>query len=147
MNRVDLVGRLTKDPELRYTDSDLAVCSFTIAVKRQFKNENGEYVADFILCKAFKKRAETIKEYCKKGDLVGVEGRIQTGSYEKDGQTHFTTEIMADNVHFLSTNTNISKEEKNAGNGAQNDSNDGLDDEVFRQFGESIEINDEDIAF
>ena len=146
MNRVELIGRLTKDPELRYTEKDLATCTFTIAVHRPFKNsETGEYDADFILCKAFKKRAETISKYCKKGDLVGVEGSIRTGSYENDkGDRVYTTEIVADNVSFLSPNTNTSKEEKQVENEPKNDD---LSDEVFAQFGESIEISDDEIAF
>lgn len=112
MNRIELIGRLTKDPELRYTGNNLAICNFTIAVHRPFKNESGEYEADFILCKAFKKRGETINQYCKKGDLIGIEGSIRTGSYEKDGQKMYSTEIMVDNVQFLSPNTNTPSNEK-----------------------------------
>ena len=145
MNRVSLIGRLTKDPELRTNDKGLDIASFTIAVHRPFKNENGDYEADFILCKAFKKRAETIHKYCKKGDMLGVEGSIRTGSYEKeDGSRVYTSEIMADNVEFLTPNNNTPKEEKQAEIEPKKDD---LSDEVFAQFGESIEISDDDIAF
>lgn len=146
MNRVELIGRLTRDPELRYTNNNLAVCSFSIAVHRPFKNEEtGDYDVDYIMCKSFKKRGETISKYCKKGDLVGVEGSIRTGSYENDkGDKVYTTDIMVENIHFLSPKSNNQTEEKQAEIEPKKDD---LSDEVFAQFGESIEISDDDIAF
>lgn len=111
INRVVLVGRLTKDPELRYTPSGVAVVRFTIAVNRQFTGQNGEKEADFINCVAWRKQAENLANYQRKGNLIGVEGRIQTGSYEgQDGKRVFTTEVVADTIQFL--------EPRNAGGGA-----------------------------
>ena len=98
MNRVELVGRITRDPELRYTSSNIASVRFTLAVNRNFTNQNGEREADFINCVAWRNQAENIKKYVSKGSLVSVEGRIQTGSYEKDGQRIYTTDVVADNV-------------------------------------------------
>src|SRR5699024_4367682 len=88
MNNVSLLGRLTKDVELRYSQSGTAVANFTLAVNRQFKNQNGEREADFIRTLAFGKTAEVIAQYVKKGQQLAVEGRIQTGSYENnEGKT------------------------------------------------------------
>ena len=102
MNTVNLVGRLTKDPELKYTATGMAICKFTLAVNRDFTNQNGEREADFINCTAFKKTAENLANYQKKGSQIGVVGRIQTGSYEgQDGKRVFTTDVMVDRVEFL----------------------------------------------
>jgi len=101
MNQTNLIGRLTADPELKYTQSGTAVSKFTIAVDRQFKNASGERETDFIRCVAFKKTAEIIAQYQKKGNQIGVSGRIQTGSYDKDGVRHYTTDILVDNFTFL----------------------------------------------
>jgi single-strand DNA-binding protein len=102
INRVVLVGRLTKDVELRYTPSGVAVAKFTIAVNRPFNNTSGEKEADFINVTVWRKPAENSANYLKKGSLAGVEGRIQTGSYEgTDGKRVYTTEVVADSVQFL----------------------------------------------
>lgn len=101
INRFVGVGRLTKDPELKYTQGGIAVCRFTLACNRPFKGQDGNNEADFINCVAWRKQAENVANYLHKGSLAGVEGRIQTGSYEKDGQRVFTTEIVADSVQFL----------------------------------------------
>ena len=102
INRVVLVGRLTKDPELRYTPSGLAVVRFTIAVNRQFSNQSGEKEADFINCVAWRKQAENLANFQRKGNLIGVEGRIQTGSFEgQDGKRVYTTDVVADSIQFL----------------------------------------------
>lgn len=108
INAVVLVGRLTRDPELKYTQSGLAYLRFILAVNRRTKN--GEQEADFITCVAWRKQAENMANYLSKGSLVGVEGRIQTGNYEKDGQRIYTTDVIVNNVQFLesrrdSTNT------------------------------------------
>ena len=147
MNNVNLIGRLVKNPELRYNKSNIAIASFTIAINRQFKNENGEYETDFIFCKAFNKRAETISKYCKKGDLIGIEGSIRTGSYEKDDKKHYTTEISVNSVHFLSNNTNSQEKEKQAETGAKNKPEGQTSEEVYAEFGDSIEIDDSELAF
>lgn len=102
INRVVLVGRLTKDPELRYTPSGVAVCRFTLAVNRQFSNQQGERQADFINVLTWRKQAENVANYLHKGSLAGLEGRIQTGSYDgQDGKKVFTVEVVADSVQFL----------------------------------------------
>lgn len=97
MNRVDIVGRVVRDIEVRYTQSGHAVTGFTVAVSRRKKVDG----ADFITCVAWGKTAELMGQYVKKGDRIGVSGRIQTGSYEKDGVTHYTTDVYADEVEFL----------------------------------------------
>ncbi|MGE7951912.1 single-stranded DNA-binding protein [Lysinibacillus xylanilyticus] len=102
INRVVLVGRLTKDPELRYTPNGIASCRFTVAVNRTFKGQNGEPEADFISCVAWRKQAENLANFMKKGNLIGLEGRIQTGSYEgQDGKRVYTTDVVADSIQFL----------------------------------------------
>lgn len=102
INRVVLVGRLTKDPELRYTPNGIAVARFTLAVNRTFSSQSGEREADFINCVVWRKQAENTANFLKKGSLAGVEGRIQTGSYEgQDGKRVYTTEVVADSVQFL----------------------------------------------
>lgn len=105
MNKVILIGRLTKDSELRYTESEMAICSFSLAVDKDFKKDE----ADFINCKAFSKLGETINKYTKKGDLMAVCGRINTSSYEKNGEKRYTTDVIVDNIKFLQTK----KEEDN----------------------------------
>lgn len=101
MNTVILIGRLTKDCELKYTANETPVATFSIAVNRDYKNDKGEYEADFINCKVFGSIAETVSKYSKKGDLLGVSGRIQTGSYEKDGHKVYTTEVICKKITFL----------------------------------------------
>ncbi|RHW36121.1 single-stranded DNA-binding protein [Lysinibacillus yapensis] len=111
INRVVLVGRLTKDPELRYTPSGVPMTRFTVAVNRTFSNQQGEREADFIGCVAWRKQAENLANFMKKGSLIGVEGRIQTGSFEgQDGKRVYTTDVVADSVQFL--------EPRNSGSGA-----------------------------
>ena len=102
MNKAFIIGRNTKDIELRQTTSGTSAVEFSIAVKRSFKNANGEYEADFFNCVAFSKLAETISRYVKKGDQVAIEGRLQTRSYtNKEGRKINVTEIIVENVEFL----------------------------------------------
>ncbi len=102
MNRVVLVGRLTKDPDLRYTPSGVAVATFTLAVNRTFTNQQGEREADFINCVIWRKPAENVANFLKKGSLAGVDGRIQTRSYDgQDGKRVYVTEVLAESVQFL----------------------------------------------
>lgn len=154
MNKVILIGRVTRDPELRYTASNIPSTRFTIAVNRPFQNQNGEREADFINVVVWRKQAENVKKYVSKGSLIAVEGRIQTGSYEKDGQRVYTTDVVADNVQFLeskSQSQNRIEEEANVtpADFAFNNSTQTTDmsEEVFADFGDSIEISDDDIAF
>lgn len=102
MNRVVLVGRLTKDPDFRITPNGVAVATFTLAVNRTFTNQQGEREADFIQCVVWRRQAENVANYLKKGNLAGVDGRIQTRNYEaQDGRRVYVTEVVADNVQFL----------------------------------------------
>lgn len=102
INRVVLVGRLTKDPELKYTQSGVAVTRFTLAVNRTFTNQQGQREADFINCVTWRKQAENTANFLRKGSLTGIEGRIQTSSFDgKDGNRVFMTEVVADSVQFL----------------------------------------------
>ena len=107
INRIVLVGRLTKDPELTYTPSGVAKATFTLAVNRTFSNSQGEREADFINCVVWRKPAENTANFLKKGHLAGVEGRLQTGSYEgQDGKRVYTTDVVADSVQFLEPRRN-----------------------------------------
>ena len=102
MNSICLVGRLTKDVELRYTPSNVAVATFTLAVNRTFKNENGEREADFINCVMWRQQAENLANWAKKGALIGISGRIQTRSYDnQQGQRVYVTEVVAENFQLL----------------------------------------------
>ena len=155
MNQFFVIGRLVKDPELRKTESGKNVANVTLAVPRSYKNPNGEYDTDYINCVLWKGVAESTASYCQKGDLVGVRGRIQTRNYEdKDGKRVYVTEVVADRVQFLDS--------RNAGNAVVSESHDvspldfqnnspmaetNISDDVFADFGSSIEISDDDIAF
>ena len=103
INRWIGVGRLTRDVDLKFTAQGLAVASFTVAINRPYKNQQtGEYDADFINCVAFRKLAENVANYTKKGDLIAVDGRIQTRSYEgNDGKRRYITEVICESVQFL----------------------------------------------
>ncbi|PKM80422.1 MAG: single-stranded DNA-binding protein [Firmicutes bacterium HGW-Firmicutes-14] len=103
LNRIVLIGRLTKDPELRYTPNGKAVAGFTLAVDRPFKNQQGEREADFINIVVWGNQAENSANYLAKGKLAAVDGRLQIRSYDgQDGQRRWVTEVVADNVRFLS---------------------------------------------
>lgn len=102
LNNVSLVGRLTKDVDLRYTPSNVAVATFTLAVNRTFKNENGDREADFINCVMWRQQAENLANWAKKGALIGVTGRIQTRSYDnQQGQRVYVTEVVAETFQLL----------------------------------------------
>ena len=111
INTVTLVGRLTKDPELRYTQTGKGVATFTLAVTRPFKNQNGDYEADFINCQAWGRAAENLANYMRKGNKVGVVGRVQTRNYENNqGQKVYVTEVVAEQVTFLESKNEQSKQ-------------------------------------
>ena len=117
LNRVILIGRLTKDPELRYTPNGVAVTNFTLAVDRNFKNAQGEKETDFFSCSVFKALAELCANYLTKGKLASIDGRIQIRTYnDKAGQKHWVTEIIGESVQFLSTKGESSHEESPVGN-------------------------------
>lgn len=139
INRVILVGRLTKDPEYRQTPNGVSVATFTLAVNRSFTNSQGEREADFINVVVFRKQAENVNKYLSKGSLAGVDGRIQSRSYEnKEGQRVFVTEVVADSVQFLEPKNNNQQNSQSqqqrgqasAGNNPfANDNNANIDDD------------------
>ena len=115
MNKVQIVGRLTRDPDVRYSTGEKATATarFSVAVNRRFKNAEGNYDADFISCIAFGQSAEFIEKYFKKGMAIGLTGRIQTGSYtNKDGNKVYTTDVVVEETEFV--------ESKSASNGGDN---------------------------
>jgi single-strand DNA-binding protein len=143
INRVVLVGRMTKDADLRYTPSGKAVATFTLAVNKFGKDE-----ANFINCVVWDKKAESTANFTKKGSLVGVEGRIETRTYEHDTKgRQYITEVVADSVQFLepknngNTNTPESKNESNTGRSMS------FNDDPFGGSGKTIDIEDEDLPF
>ena len=101
MNRVILIGSLTRAVEVRKTRTDLTVANFTLAVNREVKNKEGETETDFISCAAYGKQAELVGKYLDKGSKISVEGHIQTGSYEKDGRKIYTTDVVVEKIQFL----------------------------------------------
>ena len=132
MNKVMLIGRLTKEPELRYTQSGTAVANFTLAVNRRFANQDGEREADFINCQAWQKTAEFVANHFKKGQQMALEGRLQVRTYDdNNGQRHWVTEVVADQVEFCGSKP---------GN-AQNNDNSGFG------LGEEIEYETDDLPF
>lgn len=103
LNQIVLVGRLVRDPELRKTENGKKVTNITIAVPRSYKNVDGQYEADYIDCTLWTPIAESTTEYCKKGDLLGIKGRLETNSYEKDGQKKYSTNVIVEKVTFLTS--------------------------------------------
>lgn len=121
INRVVLVGRLTRDPELRYTANGAAVASFTVAVNRQFTNSQGEREADFINCVIWRKAAENFSNFTNKGSLVGIDGRLQTRNYENpQGQRVYVTEVVVENFSLLESRAE--SEKRNSGSNNSNQS-------------------------
>ena len=155
INNVVVVGRLTRAVDLRYTSNGTAYASFTLAVDRDFKNQNGEKETDFINCVMWRKPAENLANYTKKGSLIGVEGRIQTRNYDnQQGQRVYVTEVLAERFHFLEssktanndvlsnegTNTlPFNKNQNSSGNFAKND--------PFMTNGETFDVQDSELPF
>lgn len=171
INNVVLVGRLTKDADLRYTSNGTAVASFTIAVNRTFTNQQGEREADFINCVIWRKSAESFSNFTKKGALVGVEGRIQTRYYDnQEGQRVYVTEVVVDTFSLLEPKSKTEQRTDNSGfksesNGSQQQNsyantqnksqetprnqqyqNFGFSD-PFESSGQPIDISDDDLPF
>ena len=164
INNVVLVGRLTKDPDLRYTASGSAVATFTLAVNRNFTNQNGDREADFINCVIWRKPAETMANYARKGTLLGVVGRIQTRNYEnQQGQRVYVTEVVCENFQLLESRS--ASEQRGTGGGSFNNNNNSFnpsssqsqnnngmpdfdkDSDPFGGSGSSIDISDDDLPF
>lgn len=154
MNKAILIGRLTRDPELRTTPTGRNVCQFSVAVSRTYTNANGEREADFINCVVWDKQAESLARYQKKGNQIAVEGRIQTRNYDdKDGKRVYVTEILANNISFLDA-----KSSSNSGGSfnnlpeppmeeVSNTQTVSVEKDPFEAFGDSIEISDNDLPF
>lgn len=149
MNRVVLVGRLTKDPDLRYTANGVAVASFTLAVNRNFSNQQGERETDFINCVVWRKPAENCANYLKKGSLAGIDGRIQTRNYEgQDGKRVFVTEVLAESVQFLDTKNRNEESPSQPSSSSQNRTNNqNLNDGAPFSGPGRIDISDDDLPF
>lgn len=114
MNKVMLVGRLTKDPEIKLTSNQTQFCNFTLAVDRRFKDANGQRQADFISCVAWRNTAVFIQKYFGKGSRIGVSGSIQTRSYEDDSGKHFITEVVVDEAEFVESQSAAQQSEEQA---------------------------------
>ena len=141
INRSVLTGRLTKDVELRYTSSNIAVCKFTLAVDRMFTSDNGERGTDYIQVVCWRKQAENVAKFCSKGSLVGVDGRIQTGSYDdKNDVRHYTTEVIADSVSFL-------EPKKQEGNDAQKEAYKHYQANEDKKKHPTIDVVEDDLPF
>lgn len=140
MNLFMGIGRITKKPELRYTTSNMAVVKFTLAINRDTKNKEGNYDTDFISCVAYNKTAELISKYLDKGSQIAIEGKIQTGSYEKDGKKTYTTDIVVEKLTFLekkatqeTTQTEIVQK--------------AMSDNPYENFGQQIQMDNEGLPF
>jgi len=136
INKVILVGRITKDPELKSTQSNIAVVTFTIAVNRQFKDDGGEKQADFIQCVVWRKQAENLAKYCFKGSLIGIDGRIQTRQYEGSDGIKYVTEVVCDSIQFLEAKRETQPQE-----------NDELKPQDFMVKKETYNVDPEDLPF
>lgn len=137
INNVVLVGRLTRDPELRHTPSNVAVATFSLAVNRNFKNQAGDYEADFISCIMWRQQAENFANWLKKGALVGITGRIQTRSYDnQQGQRVYVTEVVAESFQIL-------EKKDNAANNAS------MENQIPPSFEKTnpMDISDDDLPF
>ena len=138
MNKVDLIGRIAAKPELRYNTNNTAITKINIAVNREYKNKNGEYEADFIPCVFYNKLAERVCEWADKGDLVGITGRYETSTYEKDGKKVYTSYVVVEKVYFLSQK----KKTENKQNNAKAEMNN-----LFEEFSNEVELKEEDLPF
>ncbi|HDH5730946.1 TPA: single-stranded DNA-binding protein [Staphylococcus aureus] len=155
LNRVVLVGRLTKDPEYRTTPSGVSVATFTLAVNRTFTNAQGEREADFVNCVVFRRQADNVNNYLSKGSLAGVDGRLQSRNYEnKEGQRVYVTEVVCDSVQFLEPkNTNDSQQDlyqqqvQQTRGQSQYSNNKPVKDNPFANANDPIEIDDDDLPF
>lgn len=177
INNVVLVGRLTRDAELRYTGSGTAVASFTVAVERPFTNAQGERETDFINCVAWRKTAEIISNFTRKGSLVGVTGRMQTRNYtNNEGRKVYITEVVCENFQMLEPKSVTEKREHSDGSSSNANSNSGFsnnysnnsnnsqnnnqapksnaksnyanfDENPFESNNDSIDISDDDLPF
>jgi single-strand DNA-binding protein len=172
MNKVILIGRLTRDPELRYTGSNTPVATFSLAVNRPFTNQSGEREADFINCVVWRKLAETVKNYLSQGSQVAVEGRIQTRNYDdQNGQKRYVTEVIVENIDFVGSRRDNAQGQASQSAPAMPSANfnnqptsteatpydfsatpsspagANISSDPYAEFGSNIEINDDELPF
>lgn len=172
MNKVILIGRLTRDPELRYTGSNTPVATFSLAVNRPFTNQSGEREADFINCVVWRKLAETVKNYLSQGSQVAVEGRIQTRNYDdQNGQKRYVTEVIVENIDFVGSRRDNAQGQVSQSAPAMPSANfnnqptsteatpydfsatpsspagANISSDPYAEFGSNIEINDDELPF
>lgn len=149
MNKVILIGRLARDPEMRTTSSGISMTRFTIAVSRPFNTQDGQQQTDFINCITWRRQAENVAKYCSKGSQVAVEGRIQVSSYDaQDGTKRYTTDVVCDNVTFLGSkagNTNFTNDNYNADTSEVPTTD--ISEDPFKDFGDEIALSDDDLPF
>lgn len=148
MNRVILIGRLTRDPELRYTRGNTAIAMFNLAVDRRVKDD-GTKETDFIVCKCFNKLAENLAKFQKRGNLISLVGRIRTDSYDdKDGKRKYTIEVVADEIQFLSQNQ---KQEESSNEPTSNEKNQysqlSANTVMNENYNPELQISDNDLPF
>lgn len=165
MNKVILIGRLTRDPEMRTTPSGVATTSFSIAVQRNYANAQGDREADFINCVAWRKQAENIAKYCTKGSQVAVDGRIQTRNYDaQDGTKRYTTDVVVDNFEFLGSRNDGANAPAGAGYSAPASNNStayspgapatpsavettDISEDPYKDFGDEFTLSSDDLPF
>jgi len=153
MNRVELVGRLTRDPEARTSAGGMTITRFTIAVDRPQRQDqaNGQNSqADFISCVSFGRQAETIAKYMAKGRQMAVEGRIQTGSYDgQDGQRHYTTDVVVERAEFIGGRGDSSQSSYSMDSSPSVEENPttSVDNDPFKDFGDEVSLSDDDLPF
>ena len=148
INRVVLVGRLTRDVDLRYTQSGNAVGQINIAVNRNFTNANGDREADFLNCIIWRKSAENLSNFTHKGSLIGIDGRLQTRNYEnKEGQRVYVTEVVVDNFSLLDSKASGEASGKQSANHTQNKPQQNNQSDPFANNGQAIDISDDDLPF
>ena len=163
MNKVVLIGRLTRDPELRYTGNNTPVASFSLAVNRNYSNQQGEREADFINIVVWRKQAENVKNYLTQGSQVAIDGRLQTRTYDdQNGQRRYITEVIADNVTFLSSRAGGSQIPESSSNTSSYTANNAvpnngmanndivtadLDMDPYAAMGNEVSLTDDDLPF
>lgn len=149
LNRVILIGRLTREAEIRYTASQVPYARFTIAADRPYNSQRNESNnTDFISCIAWQKTAEIIQKYTTKGSLVAIEGRIETGSYEKDGKKVYTTDVRVDNLRLLDRKNKSDDMTSGPSPVDFENKNDSINEsDPFADFGNAIEVTDDDLPF
>ena len=150
MNKVILTGRLTRDPEQRITQSNLEISRFSLAVQGDFVSKSGERPVEFINCVAFNNQANTINRFCKKGSLIGIQGRIKNGSYEaQDGTKRYTTDVVVEQLEFLGSKNNNQDSQVSDYNPEPQDNIETTDisEDPYKDFGDEVTIDSDDLPF